>query len=424
MRRPLLFASLLLTPLAAAGADEIDGLNSRAIDISSGFTPPTSGQYAAAFTSFGDDGRPDGITIQSRYTNPTAERGWIACTADVRLPPGAQRVSHPALSISGWLFVSANTSPNAELSDGWTLWATRRRPLMRPGSVPCDGWDSEWWDLGHFPGRPVASAPDSVVAYDSFTFAFVTDRNGYIDYVMLPPDAAPGGRRPEWRSLAAINPSVTRRYMAASKPAAAVYNESTVPNAGINRIHLFWHDSSHSQINHVRALVSPRGTLVEDAPDSRAFGDAIGATTATTACSAGPEIKAPGLLFVVCGNARAGTRQYSIARYSNPSLGWGNSGAVEIVGGRPWISRNPGGGYTAPSIGRTAIGGTPFMFVTFGTRYCPQPASSGSRERPAASCLMPPDRWAIQNRWSSLGNSLSGWERFNYETPQRAGPLE
>lgn len=422
MRNHLLFACLVLAPFSPTRANEIDGLNSRAIDISSGFTSPTSGQYTAAFTSLGEDGQPDGITIQSRYTDKRPE-GWIACTVDVPLPAGTRRVSHPALSTSEWLFISANPNPNAEASDGWTLWAKRRRPLRTPATQPCDGWDTGWWDLGHFPGRPVASAPDSVVAYDSFTFVFVTDRDGSIDYVTLPARAVPGGTRPVWRTMAATNPAVSRRYLASSKPAAVIYNQTPQPQAGINRLHLFWHDSTHRQINHVRALIGRTGTLVEEAPDSRPFADASGPTMATTACSAGPEIKAPSPLFVVCGNSRGtGALYYSIGRYSNPQTGWANAGAVETV---PWISRTPGGGYTAPSIGQTAIAGMPFMFVTFGTRYCPHPLNSGpDMERPAASCLAEPDRWAIQNRWSSLRGTLAGWERLNYEDPPRAGPLE
>jgi hypothetical protein len=421
MRKRWLAASLILVPATIASANELDGLNSPAIDISSGYTS-ARGQYAAVFASMGADGNPDGIVVQSRYMDEQ-EDGWIACTRRIALPSGARRASHPALSRSGWLFISASSDPNPESTDGWRLYAMRRGNVLPAlGNGPCDGWDTGWDDLGHFQGRPVASAPDAVVAYDRLTFVFVTGRGGRIDYRMIPSPtrAMPSPPWGPWRTIAAASPA-SRRFLASSKPAAAIYNDNPSPGIGFDRLHLFWHDASHRNINHVRALIGPTGGLTEDVPDFRPFGYSAGAATARTACSAGPEIKAPNPLFIVCGNDRTiGSTGYSIARYSNPGLSWASVGAVEMGATRPWIDRAAFGGFSAPSIGRTGVGGMPFMFMTFGNRYCPQPI----RGVPADSCTRPPDRWAIQKRWSSLSGNLTGWEPLNYQTPARAAPLE
>lgn len=414
--RPAFLVCLLLLPGTFVRGDEIDGLNSRAIDISkSAFLP--RGQYNAAFASLGSDGRANGITVQTRFTDAQIT-GWIACTTTVPLPPSARQISQPALSTSGWLFVSANTSPSPEASDGWRLYATQQAAARDQ----CQGWDNGWIDLGHFPDRPVGSAPDAVFVYDSYTYVFVTDRGGFIDYRMFDNSVTtmPSGRPARnpnrtwsaWRSLAAINPTVNRQYVAASKPAVAVYTE------GASRLHVFWHDSSHRRINHVSTLVTLFGELREEPPDSREFRDNIGRIAARTACSAGPEITAPNPLFVVCGSSRGtgpSPTTYSIAHYRRPRSSWANETAVN------WISRSAYGGFSAPSLGRTNLAASiPLMFVTFGVRFCPE----STRVRPPlpprvpASCLQPEDdQWIIQNRYSTLASV--GWEERMYEDPPR-----
>jgi hypothetical protein len=403
MIRYFLITYLLLTATTALG-DEINGLNSRAIDISVSFSA-SRGQHGATFVSVDAEGRPNGITIQSRYTD-LGSNGWVACTTTVPLPQSARQVSHPAFSSSGWLFVSAsaNSSPTSE---GWKLYAARHSLLTNQ----CTGWSS-WMDLGHFPGRPVNSAPDAIVAYGAYTYVFVTDRNGYIDYRMFDSDAQqrrnPTQRWSEWRSLAAINRNERNQYLASSKPAAAIYND------GVERFHVFWHDVSHRRINHVSGIVSIAGLLVESAPDSREFHQGL---AARTACSAGPEITAPSPLFVVCGNNRYDrTSEYSIAHYRNPRSNWAGSTVV-------WESRSTYGGFSAPSVGRTFLAASiPFMFVTFGEMYCPEPTLNARPLPPRiSSTCTESGPWAIQNRYSAL---LSvGWERRAYESPARAGKL-
>lgn len=406
MLRSCLVICLLLVLTTCVLGDEINGLNSRAVDISVSFSG--RGQYSAAFASLDRLGRLTGITIQSRYTDDQL-RGRIACTITVPLPPAARQVSHPALSTSGWLFVVANPNAYPEESDAWRLYARRHSQ----GRNQCEGWGNDWIDLGHFPGRPVDSAPDAVVALGDYTYVFVTDRDGYIDYRMFDNDVRRNRdqRWSDWRSLAAINQNERRQYLAASKPAVAIYNESGV------RFHVFWHDSSHTRINHVAGLISIFGALVENPPDSREFRDHIGRTTARTACSAGPEITAPSRLFIVCGNNRGdSTTAYSIAHYRRPRSAWGDESPSVV-----WESRSAYGGFSAPSLGRTYLASSnPLMFVTFGIQFCPEPTRMPPPRPPHISpTCFEYDRWIIQNRYSTL----TGWEQRINEDPIRAGRL-
>lgn len=404
----LAFCLQLLLAACALG-DEFDGLRSRAIDISASFSGGR-GQHGAAFTSFDEGGSPDGIVIQSRYTD-VETAGWIACTTRLPLPPSARQVSHPALSTSGWVLVSANENQNPEVSDGWKLYAARHAA----GRGQCEGW-GDWEDLGHFAGRPVASAPDAVVAYDAFTYAFVSDRGGYIDYRMFDSDPRRNPRRKwsEWQALAAADQGVRRQFLSASKPAAALYTEN-----GLTRFHVFWLDTSRRRVNHVTGIVSIVGLLAEQPPDWRQFHDGVRPAAARTACTAGPEITAPAPLFIVCGRVDSvptNLTGYSVAHYGSPRSGWGGE-AARVT----WLSRGAYGGTTAPSLGRTYLAASvPLMFVTFGTRFCPEPTRAGplSPPTPARSCFTD-DRWLIQNRYSTLSN----WERLIYELPQRAGRL-
>ena len=85
MRPYCLALGLVLAPLAPAQADEIDGLGSRAIDISRSFQPTTANnpQWGAAFAAS------EGIIVQSRYTEGTVDA--VACTATVAFPDGPRR---------------------------------------------------------------------------------------------------------------------------------------------------------------------------------------------------------------------------------------------------------------------------------------------------------------------------------------------
>ncbi len=137
---------------------------------------------------------------------------------------------------------------------------------------------------------------------------------------------------------------------------------------------------------------------------------------ARTACFAGPEITKPSPLFVVCGNTRFNTTsEYSIAHYRNPRSTWAGTSVV-------WESRGAYGGFTAPSLGRTFLAASlPFMFVTFGETYCPEPTLMPPLPPRLSSTCSQLGPWAIQNRYSTL---LSvGWERRTYESPARAGRL-
>jgi hypothetical protein len=402
---------LLLAAVTCVRADEINGLNSRAVDISVGFFSDRN-QHSATFASLDAAGRPTGIVVQSRYTDFSSTMA-VVCTITLPLPPSARQVSHPALTTSGWLFVSANANADPGASDGWTLYA---RPQYLSRSQ-CDGWQTEWINLGHFPGRPVASAPDAVVAYNDFTYVFVTDRDGRIDYRMFDGNSAlrrnPRREWSPWRTLEATNPNVARERLAFSKPAAAVYIEHNIP-----RLHVFWHDSTHRRINHVTGIISIVGLIREETIDSREFRDQDSTAVAATACTAGPEVGGATPLLLVCGyTAPSGTINYSIAHYRRPRGDWGTDGASVA-----WQSRSAYGGFSAPSLGRTNLSASsiPLMFVTFAERYCPEvmPAGPGVPAPLADSCTTS-GPWVVQNRYSTL----SGFERRMYQSPRRASLL-
>ena len=388
---------LLLVLSTCVLGNEIDGLNSRAIDISVSFSGNRA-EFGAAFASQDALGRPTGIVVQSRGTDIQ----FATCTTTLPLPPSARQVSHPALSTSGWLFVSASADAAPTTTGGWRLYARRHSE----GRNQCQGWDSDWVDLGHFPGRPVASAPDTVVAAGYTTFVLVTDRDGYIDYRSNINDLRinPSRSWTPWRSLRATEGSHRPRFQAGSKPAAVFYNDGAVV-----RFHVFWHDTSHTRINHISGNAVPGSLLENGNPDSREFRDNIGRTTARTACSAGPEITSPAHLFVVCGNDRGdGRTGYSIAHFRNPTTtAWGGEGPSVV-----WTSTNAYGGFTAPSVGRPYVGPSgSSMFVTFGIQFCPPP--TGRPPRPPATCFRY-DQWIIPTRYTPL----SGWV-----SPLRAGTL-
>jgi hypothetical protein len=412
MRRYWLGLLLGLAPTGIAQASEIDGVDSRAIDISVSYgaaDPASPAHYGAAFTSYGDGGRANGITVQSRRTEGLL--GVVECAQTVPLPAGARRVTHPALSKSGWLFVSAQTER------GWRLFATRRSPSLREVALGhCGGWANGWDDLGS-PGGTTLSAPDAVVAYGEYTLVFVTDGNGRIHHRMFDSDAR-AERNPrrlwrEWQALQVPEPSRENRpYYAASKPAVAIYDAIPRANAGINYLHVFWLDRTFQSVQHVRAEILWNGRLGTTTADARALGRA-----ANTACSAGPEIEAPAQLFVVCGaESGAGTSGYAIARYRNPHLGWSAEGAVEPVEGRPWIMRTAYGGTSAPSLGSTGgLGGIPIMFMTVGDIFCPP--SGRLLPTCAAGRLL-----AIQNRWVRPRDGEAGLADWRDARP--AAPLD
>jgi hypothetical protein len=395
MLRSCSIICLLLVLTTSALGDELNGLNSRAIDISVSFSG-TKAEFGAAFTSLDAAGRPNGIVVQSRGR----DNQFASCTTTIALPPSARQVSHPALSTSGWLFVSASADASPTATGGWKLYARRHSE----GRNQCQGWDSDWVDLGHFPGRPVGSAPDTVVAAGYTTYVFVTDRDGYIDYRtnINDPRINPSQNWSPWSSLRAINGSDRRQFLAGSKPAVVLYNHDGV------RFHVFWHNTSHTRINHVSGIVL-LWYLTENAPDSREFRDHIGRTTARTSCSAGPEITPPNPIFVVCGNNRTNSQTgYSIAHFRDPIRNaWGGDGPSVV-----WTSTTAYGGFTAPSVGRPYTGpSSSSMFVTFGVQFCPPP--TGRPPRPPATCFRK-DQWIILNRYTPL----SGWV-----SPLSAGTL-
>lgn len=405
-----------LAPVNAAQGTEIEGVDSRAIAISISYNasdPPRDPQYGAAFASVDESGRSNGITVQSRHTEGSV--GVAECSQTIPLPPNTRRITHPALSRSGWLFVSAETDR------GWRLFATRRAPsLLEAVLGHCGGWRNGWDDLEAPPGRPVGSAPDAVVAYDVYTLVFVRDWSGQIHYRIFDADSSPG-RNPartwrRWKPLQATDPGrpgYNRQYYAASTPAVAIDNPNPQPEFGINYLHVFWLDSSLRSINHVRAMISWNGEFGEGSPDTRPLG-----RMAATACSAGPEIKAPNFLFVVCGFASGGRLGgYSIARYRNPHLPWSAGGAVELVNGQAWITRSAYGGTSAPSLGPTGgLGGVPIMFMTVGDNFCPQ-----RRDGIPSPVCWQPGPWGIQNRWvrpRRLGaESLADWQHAGPAAP-------
>ena len=158
MFRFCLAVCLLLVLTICASGDEFNGLNSRAIDISSSFS--SNREHGVAFTSVDSGGRPNGITVQSRSLG-----GVISCTVTLPLPRDyrgrvAQQVSHPALATSGWLFVSANVNAPPEGANEWRLYA-----LQHTGSHQCSDWSNTWRQIGAaLNAPPVNSAPDAVVA--------------------------------------------------------------------------------------------------------------------------------------------------------------------------------------------------------------------------------------------------------------------
>lgn len=383
MQRSYSVICLLLVLTTSAMGDELNGLNSRAIDISVSFSG-TRAEFGAAFTSVDPQGRPNGIVVQSRGTDIQS----ASCTTTIALPPSARQVSHPALSTSGWLFVSASADAGEAETGGWKLYARRHTE----GRGQCQGWDSDWVDLEHFPGRPVGSAPDTVVA-NGATFVLVTDRDGYIDYRsnFHDPRANPGGRWSRWSSLWA---TARPQFLAGSKPAVVLYNQ----NNGV-RFHVFWLDTSHTRINHVSGTPVP-GRLSEYTADSREFRDHIGPTTARTACSAGPEISLPNPILLVCGNRRYNNQTaYSVAHFRDPSVdSWGGVRSSVV-----WRTATAYGGYTAPSVGRPYTGPSgSSMFATFGVQFCPPP--TGRPPSPPVTCGRF-DQWIILNRYTPT----SGW---------------
>ena len=167
------------------------------------------------------------------------------------------------------------------------------------------------------------------------------------------------------------------------------------------------------------------GALSEETPSSRRFGDAGGeGAVARTACSAGPEVKAPNFLFIVCGASRGGVEgNYSIARYRNPGLSWSSPAAVELIDGKPWIGRSAYGGTSAPSLGRPfGLGGVPFLFVTYAERFCPPIVVPRQPTRPGPQCYQP-GPWAIQNRFLRPlrlnADSLADWQPARVGSPLR-----
>lgn len=388
MLRYCLAFCLLLAPSSGL-ASEIDGLDSRAADISPNlaFGSVANGrEYGIAFASYGGGRLPNGITVQLRGTGGLSP----SCTATIGLPRDTVRVSQPALTASGWLIVSATRNPMGD--DGWEVYATRRSGGFGPGALShCYGWTNGWLWLGAL-DSPVASAPEAVLI-DSLTFVFVTDRAHQMRFKFIDESAGP---RANWSTSWFALSGVPRESAAWSKPAAAVYNENPTPGAGRNRIHLFWLDSTRRQVIHASATVWPGGYVIYGGAEPRALGDDFGAATARTACAATPENRAPNPLFIVCGNSRGG---YSIAHYRNPAFGWNDGRAVERVAGRDWIDRRTYGGDSIPSLGRY-----PTMFVTVGSRYCPD--RPGRQTLPGPTCGIVDRQWLIERRWSPPGVAL------------------
>jgi hypothetical protein len=399
---------LAATVASAAWGDEMTGIDSPAVDISrpNGFAP---NQFAAAFVprirpdsrnpfrQFLD--RPVKVVVQVRNTD--TDRGFVACTQDIALPSGAIHPSHPALSTSGWLFVTA-----FKPGSGWRLWGLERRPSWRdfPRGF-CGGWQGEWQDLGNN-GRDVTSAPDAVVV-GPYTYIFVTADGGFIDY-----RAVNGGRPLGWRTVQSIARAGARR--AEAKPAVAAHTVG----AGTT-LHLFWQNGSdilHQALvpmgDAAPGVVWPIGPLT-----GRPFGNAVTRPNPVlrpiAACTAGPEVVAPAPIFVICG-ARSG--YYYVAHYKDPDLSWDDPDAVETIAGDAWIRRASGSGIA--SLGGTGIDTAPLMFVTYVADYCPEATRAPPpAPQPVTPCWQDPmpGAWLLQRRWSSLmarynGNLLSAWQ--------------
>jgi hypothetical protein len=261
---------------------------------------------------------------------------------------------------------------------------------MSVGHNHCWGWGDSWTKLGS-PPTSVESAPDAA-AVGSLTFVFMTDRAHRIQYRTY----NEAERSPAWSGWLPVAVTTSPAYEAWSKPAVAVYYADPEPRAGRGQIHLFWLDQTRQWVHHAGADVDSNGFLLWTNPSSRRLGDEVGATTAATACSASPSVRAPNPLFVVCGNRRGG---YSIAHYRFPAMLWSNDNAVERVAGRDWISRSMYGGNSAPSLHSPST-----MFVTFGNHYCPDRAA---RPRAAGrSCFDDNPQWAIERRWSPVSITL------------------
>jgi len=83
-----------------------------------------------------------------------------------------------------------------------------------------------------------------------------------------------------------------------------------------NQLHVFWHNSDHTRINHEVITVSIDGTLPERGPtDSRVFRDNP-RYPMTTACSAGPYVGFDTPLFLACGyTAFGGSTFYGVPAY-------------------------------------------------------------------------------------------------------------
>lgn len=402
---------LILTLASAAWSNEITGIDSPAVDIS---RPPWfyANQYAVAFVPRPRNPqwhqhlvRPGKIVVQVRNAN--AGPGWVVCAADIAPPSNVTRLSHPALSISGWLFVTGHTP-----SGGWRLYATQRQPtLMDMARGYCGGWRADWIDLGNA-SRPITSAPDAVVV-GAYTYVFVTAEDGFIDYRVF--------HRGQWLGWGTVQPIANAAAQRAeSKPAVAAYTTGDTTTT----LHLFWQNGF--QIFHqallpmgdlAPAVVWPTGRLT-----GRPFGNPVlrpnPVRNPSAACTAGPEVTAPTPLFLVCG---AGGAYHYIAHYKNPELTWDDQESTETIAGDTWIRRSAGPGAVEPgmpSLGHTGISSFPLMFVTYAADYCPQPPPGpppGSRRITRCWLDEAPGPWVIQRRWGSQmarfhRNALSGWQ--------------
>ena len=371
-KRPLLLALCSMMLVLSAAGDELNGLSSRAIDVSRSVIAPN--QFSAAFVDFDSLGSESSITVQSRWTDPTVA-GAINCEMILTLPPAMRRVSHPALSTSGeWLFVSATSDWVG--ATGWRLFATRRDPLTSIDLTCGAGWTT-WIDLGTPPGGSLHSAPDAVEAYGVYLYVFATDVNGQIVYRMLDEDTL--GRNPnrlwsDWRQIDATS-SNSGAFVAESKPAASIDQSRSG-----DQVHLFWIGTSRTELLHVRATVSIWGDLVEYPPDSRPLSDGAFPRSAWTACSAGPEVSRDEPLHVVCGieTYSGGHGTYLVARWDKPDYPWGDP-ATPVA----WTQVSAAGGSTA---------------------------------LPPLSCVEP-GAWLIQNR------SASGVARNHRERRELAVPV-
>jgi len=162
-----------------------------------------------------------------------------------------------------------------------------------------------------------------------------------------------------------------------------------------NQLHVFWHNSDHTRINHEVITVSIDGTLPERGPtDSRVFRDNP-RYPMTTACSAGPYVGFDTPLFLACGyTAFGGSTFYGVAAY--PGGGWGAWGTVRVS----W--EDAGGGTSLPSLGLTGDATVnPIMLLSFSRRFCPRPDRNAL---PDPICFVEAD-FIITTQWHRGGCS-------------------